>query len=627
MHSSVLPTPVGPEEQERADRAVGVLQAGAGAPDRVGDGLERVLLADDPRAQRVLHAQELLALALHHPVDRDAGPAGHHGGDVLLGDVLAHHALRLLRLGFLERLLHLRQLAIGDPPGLLEVAAPLGGGELVAQPLEILLELGHRGELALLGLPLGGQLVRALLELGQLLAQPPQPILGGLVVLLLERPLLDPQLHDAPVELVDRLGLAVDRHALPGRRLVDQVDRLVGQEAVGDVAVGQRGCGDDRTVGDRHLVVDLVALLQPAQDRDRVVDVGLADEHRLEAAGECRVLLDVLAVFVQRGGADAVQLAAGQGRLEHVRGVHRPFGLAGAHERVQLVDEQDDVALAVLHLAEQGLEPLLELATVFRPGDQGTQIEREQAAVAQRFRHVAVDDAAGEALGDRGLADARLADQHRVVLGPARQHLDDPANLLVAADHRVELAGARGLGQVAGVLLECVIALLGARGLGGAALAQLVDRLVQRLGLDARGLQRLAGVGGAHGQRQQQLLDGDVGIAGLLRRLLGLVEQPRGLGRHVELARSAALDLGLLLEQLLDCVPGELGVAARRLDQVRGHALGVVQQHLEHVLGQKALMPFAQGQPLRRLQEPLDPIGVLFRVHVSFPLSLVRADL
>ena len=59
----------------------------------------------------------------------------------------------------------------------------------------------------------------------------------------------------------------------------------------------------------------------------------------------------------------------------------------------------------------------------------------------QALGHVAGDDALGQALDDRGLADAGLADQHRVVLGPARQHLDDPADLVVAADDRVELAG------------------------------------------------------------------------------------------------------------------------------------------------------------------------------------------
>ena len=61
------------------------------------------------------------------------------------------------------------------------------------------------------------------------------------------------------------------------------------------------------------------------------------------------------------------------------------------------------------------------------------------------LRHVAIDDAQRQPFGDGGLADAGLADQHRVVLGAARQHLDGAADLLVAADHRIELAGARHL--------------------------------------------------------------------------------------------------------------------------------------------------------------------------------------
>jgi hypothetical protein len=68
-------------------------------------------------------------------------------------------------------------------------------------------------------------------------------------------------------------------------------------------------------------VVRLVALLQAAQDRDRVRHRRLADEDRLEAPLERGVLLDVLAVLVERRRADRAQLAAGQHRLEHVRRV------------------------------------------------------------------------------------------------------------------------------------------------------------------------------------------------------------------------------------------------------------------------------------------------------------------
>ena len=104
--------------------------------------------------------------------------------------------------------------------------------------------------------------------------------------------------------------------------------------------------GDERRVADAHAVVRLVALLQPAQDRDRVLNRRLVDEDRREAALERGVLLDVLAVLVERRRADAAQLAAREQRLQQVRGVDRAFGRAGADDRVQLVDEEDDPAVA-----------------------------------------------------------------------------------------------------------------------------------------------------------------------------------------------------------------------------------------------------------------------------------------
>src|SRR5437762_3319429 len=75
------------------------------------------------------------------------------------------------------------------------------------------------------------------------------------------------------------------------------------------------------------------------------------------------------------------------------------------------------------------------------------------AYFAMCFRHVAIDDAQGEPLDDRGLADPGLADQHRIVLRAPRQDLDRATDLLVAADDRVELAVARRFGQVARVFL------------------------------------------------------------------------------------------------------------------------------------------------------------------------------
>ena len=87
-----------------------------------------------------------------------------------------------------------------------------------------------------------------------------------------------------------------------------------------------------------------------------------------------------LLILVERGRADAVQLAARERGLEQVRGVHRAVGLARADDGVHLVDEQDDAAGRGRHLLQHGLEPLLELAAVFRAGDQRAHVERRAAS-------------------------------------------------------------------------------------------------------------------------------------------------------------------------------------------------------------------------------------------------------
>src|SRR6266545_3490828 len=60
--------------------------------------------------------------------------------------------------------------------------------------------------------------------------------------------------------------------------------------------------------------------------------------------------------------------------------------------------------------------------------------------VLQGLRHLALDDPLRQPLHDRRLADAGLADQHRVVLGAPAEHLHDPLDFLLPADHRIQLA-------------------------------------------------------------------------------------------------------------------------------------------------------------------------------------------
>ena len=128
-------------------------------------------------------------------------------------------------------------------------------------------------------------------------------------------------------------------------------------------------------------------------------------------------------------------------RLEQIRGIAGAGRPAGADQRMGLVDEQDDRRRRALHLVDHRAQPLLELALHRGAGLHQADIERAKPHAAQRRRHVARGDALREALDHRGLADAGLAGEDRIVLPPPHQHVDDLADFLVAAEDRVHLAG------------------------------------------------------------------------------------------------------------------------------------------------------------------------------------------
>ena len=84
----------GAEEDERAGRALRVLEPGARAADRLRDGLDRGVLADHALVELLLHAHQLLGLGLGELEDRDAGPHRDDVGDLLLADLRAARRTR-----------------------------------------------------------------------------------------------------------------------------------------------------------------------------------------------------------------------------------------------------------------------------------------------------------------------------------------------------------------------------------------------------------------------------------------------------------------------------------------------------------------------------------------------------
>jgi hypothetical protein len=303
----------------------------------------------------------------------------------------------------------------------------------------------------------------------------------------------------------------------------------------------------------------------------------------------------VLAVLVERGRADGAQLAAGQHRLEQVGGVHGALGGAGADDRVQLVDEEDDLAAGVGDLLEDRLQALLELAAVLRAREQRADVQGDDAAVAQRLGDVAGDNALGKALDDRGLADTRLADEDRVVLRAAREHLHDAADLVVAADDGVELAVAGGLREVAAVLLERLVLVLGL-GVGHAVRAAHLGHGLRQRRLRRAGLaQRVAGGRAVAGQREQDVLGGDVLVLELAHLVLGGVEDLDELagGAGGLAARPHGRHGG---QRSVQAGADELRVDAELRQHRRDDAALLVEQREQQVLGRRLRIPALVGE-------------------------------
>ena len=236
------------------------------------------------------------------------------------------------------------------------------------------------------------------------------------------------------------LAAAFRQQHLGRAQFVDHIDRLVRKLAVIDVFGRQLHRRLHRVGGVANFVIVFEVAFDPHQDLDRILDRGFDHVDLLEPAHQGAILLEILAVFLVGGRADAAQRARRQGRLEQVGGIHRPAaGRARPDHGVNLVNEQDG-ALQALQLLDHGLEPLLEIAAIAGARDQRTHVEGIDGAAAQHFGHFAADDLARQAFGDRGLADAGIAHEQRIVLLAAAQDLDGALDFRRAADQGIDLA-------------------------------------------------------------------------------------------------------------------------------------------------------------------------------------------
>ena len=212
--------------------------------------------------------------------------------------------------------------------------------------------------------------------------------------------------------------------------LVDQVDRLVGQEAVGHVAGRQLGGGLERLVGDLQPVVLLVALRDalagsrssPRRSAPRPGPAGSGAPARRPARCTC----GTRRAWSRRSSAARRATSAG---LRMLAASTAPSAAPAPTSVCSSSMNRTQLPLfltsSMIFFRRSSNSPRYLVPATSEPM---SSVSRRLPM--QRLGHVAGDDALGQALDDGRLADARLADQGRVVLGAPREDLDDALDLL-----------------------------------------------------------------------------------------------------------------------------------------------------------------------------------------------------
>ncbi len=307
----------GTQEEERADRPVGILDAGTGPEDGFGYFRDRFILADDTFVQNVVQMQELFALALHQLGDRDAGPSGNDPGDLFIRHGVTKQGIGFVRLVFMrfrffQFFFQGRQLPVFEFGCLVQVIIALRTLDLQADGLDLFTQFLHLPDGILFVLPAGLHFIELFPHFRKLFLYFGQMLFRQLVIFLFQRSFLDLMLHDLSGDLIQ-----LRRHGIHFRLdhragFIDQVDGFIRQETVADVAVGEYCCGNERLVVDLHAVEYFVTLLQTTQDGNGIFDRRFLDHDGLETSLQRGILLDIFPVLIQRRGTDAVQFASCQ---------------------------------------------------------------------------------------------------------------------------------------------------------------------------------------------------------------------------------------------------------------------------------------------------------------------------
>ena len=214
----------------------------------------------------------------------------------------------------------------------------------------------------------------------------------------------------------------------------------------------QRGCRNDRRVGDLHVVVQFITFFQTTQNRNGIFNGRLRHEYFLETTFQRGVFLNVLAIFIQRRSAHAVSSPRASAGFSMLPASIAPSALPAP---TMVCSSSINRMTLPSCLARSFRTPFKRLQThrgIWHPPPARPYRAPAPGALSA-FRHFTVDDRCAS-LQQWPFYLHRVHQSAPGCFGTALQNLNRTTNFFIAANHRVKLALLGTFGQIDGKFFQ-----------------------------------------------------------------------------------------------------------------------------------------------------------------------------
>ena len=124
---------------------------------------------------------------------------------------------------------------------------------------------------------------------------------------------------------------------------------------------------------------------------------------------------------------------------------------------MQLINEQNDLSLTVLHILKNRFQTLLKFSSVLGTRYQCSHVQCKNLLILQSLRYITFHNTLCQTFYNCCLTYTRLTDQNRVVLRLTGKDTDHIPDLVIPANNRIQLLVSGFLYQILSVFGKCII--------------------------------------------------------------------------------------------------------------------------------------------------------------------------